>query len=56
MGEEAITEIAIYRFDGQKVTDRFISLINPEKKMTILWYDSQGFPTKQCVRHLSFMR
>lgn len=33
MGEEAITEIAIYRFDGQKVTDRFISLINPEKKI-----------------------
>ena len=33
MGEEAITEIAIYRFDGREVTDRFISLINPEKKI-----------------------
>ena len=29
--EEGITEIAIYRYDGHKVTDRFISLVNPEK-------------------------
>ncbi|RAV29255.1 exonuclease domain-containing protein [Sinomicrobium soli] len=31
--EEGITEIAIHRFDGHKVTDRFISLINPEKEI-----------------------
>ena len=29
--EEGITEIAIYRYDGHDVTDRFISLVNPEK-------------------------
>lgn len=29
--EEGITEIAIYKFDGQKVVDQFISLINPEQ-------------------------
>lgn len=29
--EEGITEIAIYRYDGHRITDRFISLINPEK-------------------------
>ncbi|MAX71727.1 MAG: exonuclease [Flavobacteriaceae bacterium] len=29
--EEGITEIAIYRFDGHKVTDQFISLVNPER-------------------------
>ena len=29
--EEGITEIAIYQFDGQSVTDQFISLVNPEK-------------------------
>ena len=29
--EEGITEIAIYQFDGHKITDTFISLINPEK-------------------------
>ncbi len=29
--EEGITEIAIYKFDGEKVVDQFISLINPEQ-------------------------
>ncbi len=29
--EEGITEIAIYQFDGQDITDQFISLVNPEK-------------------------
>ncbi|MGV9002865.1 exonuclease domain-containing protein [Flavobacterium sp.] len=29
--EEGITEIAIYKYDGQEVVDQFISLINPEK-------------------------
>jgi len=29
--EEGITEIAIYKFDGLKVVDQFISLINPEQ-------------------------
>lgn len=28
--EEGVTEIAIYKFDGQKVIDQFISLVNPE--------------------------
>lgn len=28
--EEGITEIAIYKFDGHKITDQFISLVNPE--------------------------
>ena len=29
--EEGITEIAIYKFDGHKVIDQFISLVNPER-------------------------
>ena len=29
--EEGITEIAIYKFDGQKIVDQFISLVNPEQ-------------------------
>ena len=29
--EEGITEIAIYKFDGNKIIDQFISLINPER-------------------------
>jgi len=29
--EEGITEIAIYKYDGSKVIDQFISLVNPEQ-------------------------
>ncbi|WP_445734745.1 exonuclease domain-containing protein [Mariniflexile sp.] len=29
--EEGITEIAVYKYDGHKVVDQFISLINPER-------------------------
>lgn len=29
--EEGITEIAVYQFDGHKITDQFISLVNPEQ-------------------------
>ncbi|MDP2059397.1 MAG: 3'-5' exonuclease, partial [Flavobacteriaceae bacterium] len=29
--EEGITEIAIYKFDGQEVVDQFSCLVNPEK-------------------------
>lgn len=31
--EEGITEIAIYKFDGETVVDQLISLVNPEKKI-----------------------
>ncbi|MBR9913976.1 MAG: GIY-YIG nuclease family protein [Algicola sp.] len=31
--EEGITEIAIYKFDGHQVVDKFISLINPEREI-----------------------
>ena len=31
--EEGITEIAIYKFDGDQIVDQFISLINPEKEI-----------------------
>ncbi len=31
--EEGTTEVAIYRFDGHKVVDQFISLVNPEKEI-----------------------
>ena len=31
--EEGITEIAIYKFDGIKVIDQFISLVNPLKEI-----------------------
>jgi len=31
--EEGIMEIAIHRFDGEKVIDRFMSLVNPEREI-----------------------
>lgn len=31
--EEGITEIAIHKFDGHQVVDKFISLINPEREI-----------------------
>ncbi|MCP4977586.1 MAG: GIY-YIG nuclease family protein [Maribacter sp.] len=31
--EEGITEIAIHKFDGHAVVDKFISLVNPEKEI-----------------------
>jgi len=31
--EEGITEIAVYRFDGNKIVDQFSSLVNPERKI-----------------------
>ncbi|MBF5027960.1 3'-5' exonuclease [Planobacterium oryzisoli] len=32
--KESIIEIAIYRYDGRKITDQFISLVNPEAEIT----------------------
>ncbi|WP_343486101.1 exonuclease domain-containing protein [Allomuricauda sp. d1] len=37
--QEGIMEIAIHRFDGHKVVDKFISLVNPEREI-------QAFVTK----------
>ncbi|WP_299536444.1 exonuclease domain-containing protein [Ulvibacterium sp.] len=31
--EEGITEIAIHKFDGHQVVDKFISLVNPEREI-----------------------
>ena len=31
--EEGITEIAVYRYDGQEVVDQFSSLVNPEREI-----------------------
>lgn len=32
--KECIIDIAIYRYDGQKIIDQFISLVNPESDIT----------------------
>ena len=53
--EEGITEIAIYQYDGFKITDQFCSLINPKtnqpfvKKLT-------GINEKMLKKHQYFLR
>ncbi len=32
--KESIIEIAVYRFDGRKIVDQFISLVNPKSEIT----------------------
>lgn len=44
--EEGITEIAIHRFDGHHVTDKFISLVNPEKEIQPFVVKLTGINTK----------
>ena len=43
--EEGIMEIAIHRFDGHKVVDKFISLINPERDIQPVSYTHLTLPT-----------
>ncbi len=33
---ESITEIAIIKYNGETLIDQFSSLVNPEKKFTVL--------------------
>ncbi len=44
--EEGITEIAIYRFDGHREQDRFISLVNPEREIQPFVVNLTGINTK----------
>jgi DNA polymerase-3 subunit epsilon len=48
--EEGITEIAIYRFDGHKVVDQFISLVNPERDIQPFVVNLTGINNKM-LRH-----
>ena len=44
--EEGIMEIAIYRFNGEKVVDQFISLVNPEREIQPFVVKLTGINTK----------
>jgi len=48
--EEGITEIAIYRFDGEQVVDQFISLVNPEKAIQPFVVNLTGI-NNEMLRH-----
>ena len=44
--EEGITEIAIYKFDGDDVVDSFITLVNPEKEIQPFVVNLTGINTR----------
>jgi DNA polymerase-3 subunit epsilon len=44
--EEGITEIAIHKFDGQRVIDKFISLVNPERDIQPFVVNLTGINSK----------
>ena len=44
--QEGITEIAIYKFDGHKIVDQFISLVNPERDIQPFVVNLTGINSK----------
>lgn len=52
--EEGITEVAIYRFDGQEIVDQFASLINPERDIQPFVVKLTGINNKMLVRAPKF--
>ena len=52
--EEGITEIAIYKFDGIKIIDQFISLVNPEIPIQPFVQKLTGINNKMLTRAPKF--
>ncbi len=52
--EEGITEIAIYRFDGYKVVDQLISLVNPERPIQDFVVKLTGINNKMLAKAPKF--
>ena len=52
--EEGITEIAIYRFDGNKIVDQFSSLVNPQREIQPFVQRLTGINSKMLVNAPKF--
>ncbi len=52
--EEKITDIAIYKYDGEQIVDRFSSLVNPEKKIQDFVVKLTGITDKMVKRAPKF--
>lgn len=52
--EEGITEIAIFKFDGEKIVDQFSSLVNPEKEIQPFVQRLTGINSKMLVNAPKF--
>lgn len=53
-GEEKIIEIAIYRFDGKKITDKFGAMVNPERPIDPYVQKLTGITNKMVKRSPKF--
>ena len=49
VGEEKIIEIAIFLFDGKKIIDQFISLVQPDCKIPIFIQKLTGIKQSDLV-------
>jgi DNA polymerase-3 subunit epsilon len=52
--EEGITEIAIYKYDGHDIVDKFVSLVNPQKKIQAFVVQLTGITDKMVKRAPKF--
>ena len=52
--EESITEIAIYKYDGSDVVDKFVSLVNPERDIQPFVVRLTGINSKMLVNAPKF--
>ncbi len=52
--DEAITEIAIYKYDGQQIVDQFISLVNPQRPIQPFVVNLTGINNKMLRRAPKF--
>jgi DNA polymerase-3 subunit epsilon len=54
--KECIIDIAVYRYDGQKIVDQFISLVNPESDITPFVQKLTKLPRKWLKLHRNSMK
>jgi len=52
--EEGITEVAIYKFNGQEIVDQFISLVNPERPIQAFVVGLTGINNKMLTNAPKF--
>ena len=54
--EEGITEIAIYKYDGNEIVDQFISLVNPERPIQPFVVQLTGINEKDAAKCTKILR
>lgn len=52
--EEGITEIAIFRYDGERIVDQFSSLINPQREIQPFVERLTGINSKMLINAPKF--